>query len=409
MVEIIATFALTCATSVVQAQCTRYTVHVPKPLGMCGNLSESTSTTSISHQGDLVGEWSCAGGNERAMVAWNAQQVSLVPLPNTSQSIAQGITSNATIVGTRVETNVGYRGFTYHNGQFTDLEWLPGHNWAEAYSASTSDIVVGFSANVQTGPMGACRWIGADVENIPLPIGPSSSSISINNRNQIVGWMGVAPTTHFFAQAFLWEDGNVTELPMPQGATNSTANSISDNGWICGYYSIADPQGAGGYKKRALAWLNGEMVDLGTIPGLLSSLAFDVNDAQDIVGYCQNPPLLGNDIVGFIWRGGVMKQLDSLIVPNPNEYSINTVYGININGQIAANLGDGKGAARLDPIPPRPGDTNCDWLVNVTDLLAVINAWGPAPPQVPFEGSSDLNTDGNVNVLDLLAVINDWG
>ena len=46
--------------------------------------------------------------------------------------------------------------------------------------------------------------------------------------------------------------------------------------------------------------------------------------------------------------------------------------------------------------------------VNVTDLLAVIGAWGPcqAPP-VPC--AADLNGDGSVNVSDLLMIIANWG
>jgi hypothetical protein len=54
------------------------------------------------------------------------------------------------------------------------------------------------------------------------------------------------------------------------------------------------------------------------------------------------------------------------------------------------------------------GDVNGDGVVNVTDLLAVISAWGActAPPQ---DCPADINGDGQVNVTDLLAVIGNWG
>ena len=63
--------------------------------------------------------------------------------------------------------------------------------------------------------------------------------------------------------------------------------------------------------------------------------------------------------------------------------------------------------------PPTPGDVNGDQNVNVTDLLAVISAWGPcanpnacpadiAPPGPP-------QGDDVVNVMDLLMVIDNWG
>ena len=51
-----------------------------------------------------------------------------------------------------------------------------------------------------------------------------------------------------------------------------------------------------------------------------------------------------------------------------------------------------------------PADINNDNSVNVGDLLAVINAWGPCAGC-----PADVNNDGQVNVGDLLAVINAWG
>ncbi len=53
---------------------------------------------------------------------------------------------------------------------------------------------------------------------------------------------------------------------------------------------------------------------------------------------------------------------------------------------------------------PCPTDTNHDGQTNVTDLLAVINAWGPCAGC-----PADINHDNQVNVSDLLAVINGWG
>ena len=51
-----------------------------------------------------------------------------------------------------------------------------------------------------------------------------------------------------------------------------------------------------------------------------------------------------------------------------------------------------------------PNDVNDDGVVNVSDLLAIISAWGSC------DGCpADVNSDGLVNVSDILAVIGDWG
>jgi hypothetical protein len=57
--------------------------------------------------------------------------------------------------------------------------------------------------------------------------------------------------------------------------------------------------------------------------------------------------------------------------------------------------------------PMTPGDLNGDGVVNVSDLLILLGAWGPCP-----EGSgcaADLNSDGVVNVSDLLILLSNWG
>ena len=51
---------------------------------------------------------------------------------------------------------------------------------------------------------------------------------------------------------------------------------------------------------------------------------------------------------------------------------------------------------------PCPEDVNGDAMVNVSDLLAVIAAWGGS-------GSGDVDGDGYVGVGDILAIIAAWG
>lgn len=53
-------------------------------------------------------------------------------------------------------------------------------------------------------------------------------------------------------------------------------------------------------------------------------------------------------------------------------------------------------------------DVNCSGSADIDDLLAVINSWGPCPPN-PTPCPADTNYSGSVDIDDLLNVINGWG
>jgi hypothetical protein len=60
------------------------------------------------------------------------------------------------------------------------------------------------------------------------------------------------------------------------------------------------------------------------------------------------------------------------------------------------------------PAPGIPGDLNGDGVVNVSDLLILLGAWGPCPSGGE-PCPADLNGDGSVNVSDLLILLGNWG
>ena len=53
---------------------------------------------------------------------------------------------------------------------------------------------------------------------------------------------------------------------------------------------------------------------------------------------------------------------------------------------------------------PCPWDLDDNGSVSVTDLLALLDAWGTNPG-----GPPDFNGDGDVNVADLLELLANWG
>jgi hypothetical protein len=62
---------------------------------------------------------------------------------------------------------------------------------------------------------------------------------------------------------------------------------------------------------------------------------------------------------------------------------------------------------RARSIPASTGDLNGDGVINVSDLLILLGAWGDCPASGPCP--ADLNGDGTVNVSDLLILLGNWG
>ncbi len=110
------------------------------------------------------------------------------------------------------------------------------------------------------------------------------------------------------------------------GGTISRGNSVNNRSWVAGYSNLA-----GNHNRHASLWLNGSLLDLGTLGGPNSSVAWPVkNDIGLIAGITQTdtPDPLGENwscaaffpgatatgptCLGFVWRSGVMSALPTL-------------------------------------------------------------------------------------------------
>jgi len=121
----------------------------------------------------------------------------------------------------------------------------------------------------------------------------------INNNSQVAGERSVNGP----AQALLWENGNITDLGTLPGHQESSPFGISDTGQIVG-------NSRGGLiPNSAFLWENGVMMDLGTLSGNTASSALGINNFEQVVGVSQG----GSSIEqAFIWENGVMTGLGTL-------------------------------------------------------------------------------------------------
>ena len=225
--------------------------------------------------------------------------------------------------------------------------------------------------------------------NDDLP-GSTSVGADLNDFGMATGHFGAFPSS----QAFLWDNGQVTELPLIPGGAMSVGLAINNQLDVVGTAWIP-VEGSTSFVSRAFLWDGLTTIDLGTLPGFENSAARDINDVAQIVGVSSVP---GNH--AFLWRDGVMIDLNSFLPPAFDGVSM-TATAINRNGEIL--LTGGNVAVILSPVGSGPGDINNNCAVDVSDLLLLISEWGESI------SVADINLDGSVNVTDLLMLLGGWG
>ncbi len=118
---------------------------------------------------------------------------------------------------------------------------------------------------------------------------------------------------------------DVSDLPS-LGGTNSRGNSINNRGWVAGHSNLA-----GNQSRHAALWRDGTVLDLGTLGGPNSSVAWPVKNNRGIlVGISQTatpdplsenwssaafypgPNNRGFINLGFVWEKGQMRALPTL-------------------------------------------------------------------------------------------------
>jgi probable HAF family extracellular repeat protein len=174
---------------------------------------------------------------------------------------------------------------------------------------------------------------GAGVQDLGTLGGTRSEAYALNEQGQVVGY---STTATGIRHAFLWTPGvGMRDLGVLAGGLGSVARGINDRGEVVGQSTLPIPAIPRNPETHAFLWTpTGGMQDLGALGGgLTSSVAYDINNAGQVVGRSYSadriiPPDPGSDPEYYsracLWAPGQgMKDLGALASGYAVAYAIN--------------------------------------------------------------------------------------
>jgi hypothetical protein len=247
----------------------------------------------------------------------------------------------------------------------------------------------------------AYLWSAKDgVVDLGLIDGQSTSATDINDAEFATVITGVG------IEGFVWHKGQFTEISAPDNAT-VFLHAINNRNEVLGSFQTPSPKPP--FQTSAgFLWHDGQIHFFDPLPGDTMAGGSGISNNSIVAGnsgfYVVNPPSFVWH--PFVWQGGVTRPIAELLPPvvdvrfelatSISDTGLILMTGNTIpQGSIVAIV--------LEPAIVLAGDSNCDKVVNIDDLLNVINAWGPCNAC-----AADFGQDGLVNIADLFVVIENW-
>jgi probable HAF family extracellular repeat protein len=143
-------------------------------------------------------------------------------------------------------------------------------------------------------------------------------------------------------RAFTWKDGKLTDLGALRGNHSSAVFEINSHGVGAGWSETETMDAFTGWPAaHAVLFNEGQVFDLGTLPGGYESFAIAINDRRQVAGFGSNGiadqyagssffdnPDWTTQVRSFIWQNGTMRDIGTL---GGNDALMNT---LNARGQV---------------------------------------------------------------------------
>ena len=240
----------------------------------------------------------------------------------------------------------------------TDLGTLEGGTFSQPFSINRYGLVSG-SSNLPDGNQHATLWLEKLKVDIGAPGlgGPNSIAFGDNDGFQSAGEAETSTPdpngedfcgfgTHLTCLPFLWQDGEMSQLPT-LGGDNGVAMAISNRGEVAGFAENSTPD-PGCPAPQVLhfypvVWEKGVIHKLPTFGGDPDGVAQEINDNGQVVGgsgICAtfNTNFLYNlvPVHALLWEKGKATDLGNL-GGKTGQAGGNIAYDINHQGEVVGN------------------------------------------------------------------------
>jgi probable HAF family extracellular repeat protein len=321
-----------------------------------GVLPDETASipAAVNRQGQVTGT-----SGESAFRSDSGALMQDIGTPDQTQSRGFAISGSGQVAGdsTFGESEVSHAAL-FGNGSARDLAACENPElFSRANGINASGQVVGIFQSRSNGEYGRAFITNSfesekcqTLTDLGTLGGPYAQALAINDSGLVTG---NADIYRFFTlkrrgmtHAFVWSvQTNMRDLGT-LGGDYSYGTGINSNNHVAGYSTI------NGVDNRIHAFLHDgvTMRDLGSLDGSSEasdrSFGLGVNSADQVVGFSYVPSVVGIRVyppdaspfqqVAFVYTGGVMRDLNTLIENNAQRYRLYSATGINDKGQITA-------------------------------------------------------------------------
>jgi probable HAF family extracellular repeat protein len=305
-------------------------------LGTLGGAS--SLARGLNTAGEVVGQAQTLSGAAHGFLYNDGALTDLGTLGGTN-SDARAINELGQVVGAADLADGTSHAFLYNDTMMSDLGTLPGNSSSSANAVNDAGQAAGVSYGSNMDQRAFLYSDGAMADIGGLPGADFSGARGINAGGQVIGNSHFRDSTGGYVRAFLDTDGVLTDLGT-LGGMNTEIQGVNAGGQVVGFSDTLDA-------THAFLYGDGELADLGTLPGYTSSEAMGVNSCGQVVGEAD----AGSVAHAFLYRDGAMVDLNDLI-PEGSGWVLTHATGINDAEQIVGQGTNPDGEAHAYLLTP---------------------------------------------------------